>query len=54
MDRYTQKEFIAAYKWLFGATSKSAKEVYKAADPDYIKSVIAAYKSNSRVAFWND
>jgi len=54
MRNYTKTEFINAYVWMFGSSKKKASELYKTADPEYIKTVINAYRKQNKLAFWND
>ena len=54
MNTITQKEFIAAYVWMYGGTKKAAQDIYKRADPKYIQEIVSAYKKNCFLAFYND
>lgn len=53
----TQREFSEAFRWMFGSTWRGAAETYKEMkrkDPQYIETVVAVYRKNSRDAFYND
>ena len=54
MDKITQKEFCEASRWLWGTSLKKGRELYKLADPEYIRQVVNAYRKNNFLAFWYD
>jgi len=52
--RINQKNFVDAFVWLFGSTKKSAKEIYRKAEKEYIVLIIETYAKQNRLAFWED
>lgn len=51
MDRITQKEFVEAYRWIWGDTIKNAKDEYKITNIEYHKTVVESYKRQCKLAF---
>lgn len=49
-----KKEFIAAYRAIFGATKKKAIEVYKESSFEAILNIIKWYETQFHLAFYND
>lgn len=54
MAKITMDYFVSAYRWMFGGTKKAAREIFRKADPDYIKNVVSAYEKQSFIAFYED
>ena len=48
------EKFVEAYQWSFGGTKKAAREIFRKADPEYIKGVISAFDKQSFIAFYED
>ena len=48
------EKFIEAYRWMYGGTKKTAREIYRKADPEYIALIIKAYEQQNRLAFYED
>lgn len=49
-----KEKFIEAYIWIFGSTIKSATEVYKKAEKNYIQEIFVQCKNQFRKSFYND
>lgn len=49
-----KKEFIVAYMWMFGATERKAKEIYKTSSDHFIREVVASFFGNARKSFYDD
>ena len=49
-----KKEFIAAYRAMFGVTKKKAIEVFNESSFEAILNIIKWYESQCHLAFYND
>lgn len=54
MKKNSMDKFVSAYVWLFGVAKKTAKEIYRNADDNYISTVISAYEKQAIIAFYED
>ena len=58
MKKYTKKEYVEAYTWMYGGTKKAAMESYdmakKDGDHSMIKVIIDGYRDQCKKAFYND
>ena len=54
IKRYTKRQFVIAYRELYGATYKQANEVWKNATCEYIIVVVESYLKTSNDCFYND
>ncbi len=54
MDRITQKEFVEAYRWIWGDTIKNAKDEYRKTNKEYHKVVVESYKRQCKLSFYAD
>lgn len=46
--------FITAYQWLYGGTKKTANEIYKKADEEYIDLIIKCFNEQCKTSFYYD
>lgn len=54
MIKITKKDFIEAYRYLYGATIKEAQKAYSGSGDEYKKAIIESLKADAKKAFYND
>lgn len=52
--KYTKRDFQLAYRWMFAETLAKGAEVWKKVTPEYIDSVVEAYRNNFKNSFYDD